>query len=254
MGFQQLVTNLQKSILNGNEKLIFNLYISFSNKCNGNMYVTPEKARRHFNVSDNTLRKWDREGKIETIRVGKHRRYNIDSGARSSLGGTEKQRICYCRVSTSSQKEDLKRQIQFFKSNYPEYTIISDIGSGINFKRKGLKTILDSAIKGNIQQVVVTHKDRLCRFGFELYEGIIREYSNGEILVLNQKKTSPEQELVDDLISIITVFSSRLYGLRSNTIKNKIRTQIKDSEGKIITIGSREGTTPTDHESVSLVL
>jgi predicted site-specific integrase-resolvase len=180
-------------------------------------YVTPEKARRHFNVSDNTLRKWDSEGKIETIRVGTHRRYKINIGT-----GTGKQRICYCRVSTSSQKDDLKRQIQFFKTNYPEHTIISDIGSGINFKRKGLKTILDNAIKGNIEQVVVTHKDRLCRFGFELYEGIIREYSNGEILVLNQKQTSPEKELVDDLISIITVFSSRLYGLRSNKIKNKI--------------------------------
>ena len=214
-------------------------------------YVTPEKARRHFNVSDNTLRKWDQEGKIETIRVGTHRRYKIEYT--NQLGGT-KQKICYGRVSSTSQKDDLRRQVQFFKLNYPDHTIITDIGSGINFKRKGLKTILDLAIKGNIEQVVVTHKDRLCRFGFELYEGIIKEQSNGEILVLNHQKTSPEKELVDDLISIITVFSSRLYGLRSNSIKNKIRTQIKDSENQIITIEGREGTTSTDIESISLVL
>jgi predicted site-specific integrase-resolvase len=165
-----------------------------------------------------------------------------------------RKKICYCRVSTASQKEDLARQIQFFKLNYPDYTIISDNGSGINFKRKGFKTILDDAIKGYIEEVVVTHKDRLCRFGFELIEGIIREQSNGKIVVLNQKKTSPEQELVDDLISIITVFSSRLYGLRSNSIKNKIRTQIKDSQNQIIAIEGREGKNTIDASTVSVVL
>jgi predicted site-specific integrase-resolvase len=101
---------------------------------------------------------------------------------------------------------------------------------------------------------VVTHKDRLCRFGFDLIEGIIKDHSNGRIVVLNQEKTSPEKELVDDLISIITVFSSRLYGLRSNSIKNKIRTQIKDSQNQVITIQSREKTTESDDGTIEMVL
>jgi hypothetical protein len=112
--------------------------------------------------------------------------------------------------------------------------IIKDIGSGLNFKRKGFNSILDFAIKGDIQEVVVTHKDRLCRFGFELIERIITEYSNGKIVVLNQEKTSPEKELVDDLISIVTVFSSRLYGLRSHSIKKQIKEATKNVESKTV--------------------
>ena len=133
-----------------------------------------------------------------------------------------KRNIYYCRVTTSSQKEDLERQIEYFRCKYPDYEIIKDIGSGLNFKRKGFNTILDSAIKGDIGEVVVTHKDRLCRFGFELVLRII-ESTNGKILVLDKEETSPEKELVNDILSIITVFSSRLYGFRSNSIKNKIR-------------------------------
>ena len=133
-----------------------------------------------------------------------------------------KRNIYYCRVTTSSQKEDLERQIEYFRCKYPDYEIIKDIGSGLNFKRKGFNTILDIAFKGDIGEVVVTHKDRLCRFGFELVLRII-ESTNGKILVLDKEETSPEKELVNDILSIITVFSSRLYGLRSNSIKNKIR-------------------------------
>jgi predicted site-specific integrase-resolvase len=192
--------------------------------------LRPEEASRLLNITQQSLINWSNQGKIECIRTkGKHRRFLMSSlvpFASEEIDRKNEQRkrkICYCRVSTSSQKEDLERQIKFFRIKYPEYEIIKDIGSGINFKRKGFKTILDDAIKGNIKEVVVTHKDRLCRFGFELIEGIIQEYSQGQILVLNKKETSPHEELVNDLISIITVFSSRLYGLRSSKIKNQIR-------------------------------
>ena len=143
-----------------------------------------------------------------------------------------KRNICYCRVSTSSQKEDLERQIEYFRCKYPDYEIIKDIGSGLNFKRKGFNTILDTAFKGDIGEVVVTHKDRLCRFGFELVLRII-ESTNGKILVLDKEETSPEKELVNDILSIITVFSSRLYGFRSNSIKNKIRKAITSTSENI---------------------
>ena len=121
-------------------------------------------------------------------------------------------------------------------------------------REKDLKPFWNQQSKEIIEEVVVTHKDRLCRFGFDLIEGIIKEHSNGKIVVLNQEKTSPEKELIDDLISIITVFSSRLYGLRSNSIKNKIRTQIKNSQNQVITIESREETDTTNVRTVEMVL
>ena len=178
------------------------------------MYVTPEEARRHFNVSNNTLRKWDSEGKIETIRVGTHRRYKIESPATQS----NKQKFCYARVSSYDQKEDLDRQINVLRNKFPKHRIIKDIGSGLNFKRKGFKTILEEAIKGNIEEIVITNKDRLCRFGFELFESIITT-NNGSIMVLYDEDKSPNEELVEDVLSIITVFSAKLYGRRSHRNK-----------------------------------
>ena len=208
----------------------------------------PEQASRILNITQQSLINWSNQGKIECIRTkGKHRRFLMSSlvpfASKEILEEQDqkrKRKICYCRVSSSSQKEDLDRQIEFFRLKYPEHEIIKDIGSGINFKRKGFKTILDDAIKGNIGEVVVTHKDRLCRFGFELIQGIILEHSKGEILVLNKKETSPHEELVNDLISIITVFSSRLYGLRSSKIKNQIKESISKKEKSDCTEKCRE--------------
>ena len=190
--------------------------------------LRPEEASKVLNITQQSLINWSNEGKIECVRTkGQHRRYRLSSLLPHIEGEyvskKRKRRICYCRVSTQSQKEDLDRQVEFFRTKYPEYEIIKDIGSGINFKRKGFKALLDDAIQGNIGKIVVTHKDRLCRFGFEFIQGIIFQYSKGEIVVLNKKETSPQEELVNDLISIITVFSSRLYGLRSSKIKNQIK-------------------------------
>ena len=191
-------------------------------------YLRPEEVSKLLKVTVRTLYNWDRDGKITCIKTnGGHRRF-LESEILARLGKTPperiRERICYCRVSSPGQKEDLERQVQYFQSLYPNHRIISDIGSGINFKRKGLETILDLAIRGDIEEVVVTHKDRLCRFGFELIERIISS-TNGKIVVLDKKETSPERELTNDLITIITVFSSRLYGLRSHSLKKEIRKQ-----------------------------
>ena len=189
--------------------------------------LTPQQASKLVNVTKQTLVNWENAGLIKCTRTkGGHRRYlkadiiikfsdqhNIKEPKRS---------ICYCRVSTPNQRADLNTQEEFFRRNFPNHEIIRDIGSGLNFKRKGLNSILDAALKGDIEEIVVTHKDRLCRFGFELVLRII-ESTNGKILVLDKEETSPEKELVNDILSIITVFSSRLYGLRSHAIKNKIR-------------------------------
>ena len=184
-------------------------------------YLTPEEARKYFNTSDNTLRRWDKEGKIDTIRIGpkqKHRRYKITISTPVPKTPIIRKKICYARVSSRNQKEDLERQINVLENKYPDHIIIKDIGSGLNFKRKGFNTILEQAVRGDISEIVVTNKDRLCRFGFEIFEKILNLH-NGKILVLYDKDNSPEQELVEDVLSVITVFSSRLYGRRSHRNK-----------------------------------
>jgi predicted site-specific integrase-resolvase len=106
----------------------------------------------------------------------------------------------------------------------PNHEIISEVGSGLNMKRKKLQIIIDEAIQGKINEVVVAHKDRLARFGFELIENIIVNYSHGKVTVLNKAILSPEQEITQDLLSIINVFSARVNGLR------KYKKQIKDEQ------------------------
>ena len=128
----------------------------------------------------------------------------------------QRQNFIYGRVSSKKQMDDLSRQLEFLKRpEYADYAIVSDIASGINFKRKGLSTILDSCLQGNIGEVVIAHKDRLCRFGFELIEQIINK-SGGKITILdNQDNKTSEQELTDDLLAIIHVFSCKQMGKRS---------------------------------------
>jgi len=181
--------------------------------------LTPQQAAQHFNVSISTLKRWEEDGAIETSRVGNrpgsHRRYKVQLSSPSARESKQQQCICYARVSSSAQKEDLERQVNSLRLQYPTHRIIQDIGSGLNFKRKGLLAILDIAVHGGVQELVVTHKDRLCRFGFELFEHIVRSASNGKIVVLNSDpQTSPTEELAEDVLSILTVFTSRLHGRR----------------------------------------
>ena len=137
------------------------------------------------------------------------------------MGITDKQtgkNVIYARVSTANQKDDLNNQIDFLK----EYCnargtivddIISDIGSGLNYKRKKWNKLLDDVISGNIDTIYIAYPDRFIRFGFEWFEHLCNKF-NTKIVVVNNKKLSPEQELTEDLINIIHVFSCRSYGLR----------------------------------------
>ena len=136
----------------------------------------------------------------------------------------KKQNILYARVSTRKQVDDLSRQIEYLRRpEYSEYTLIQDIGSGINFKRKGLSTILDSCIQRTIGEVVVAHRDRLARFGFELIKYLI-EKSGGKITVIDdQKNKSTEQELSEDLLSIVHIYSCKQMGKRSYRTKHESR-------------------------------
>ena len=180
-------------------------------------YVTTKVACLRLGVSSRTLREWDKQKKIRTIRTpGGNRLYDL-----SSIEGNEgRVKIVYARVSSKNQKDDLQNQIRDLKFMFPEHELVTDFGSGLNFKRQGFTAILDRIMSGDVSEVVVAHKDRLCRFGFEFIERIAEKYGT-RIVVLDDSKLSPSQELVNDLLSIIHVFSCRLYGLRKYSRKIK---------------------------------
>jgi len=185
-------------------------------------YVKGKEACKTLGICSNTLRKLADEGQIETIRISGQRRYNLSAYLGKQTNATT---ICYCRVSSPKQRDDLERQVEYMRANYPQAEIIKDIGSGLNYKRRGLRTLLERAMRGEQLIVVVAYKDRLCRFGFDLISWII-EQNAGKVVVLNQTGFSPERELVTDLLTIIHVFSCRLHGLRS--YKSKINQDLSE--------------------------
>lgn len=156
-----------------------------------------------------------------------------------TIGKDGKINFIYARVSSKKQTDDLNRQIEFLKSRKPKhltFVSIQDIASGINFKRKGLLTILDSCIQGTIGKVVIAHRDRLARFAFELIQLFI-ERSGGELIILDdQKNKTDEQELSEDLLSIVHIYSCKQMGRRKyKTVKhslqeNQIETNIRTNE------------------------
>lgn len=147
-----------------------------------------------------------------------------NSDGRYDTKTTERRNFIYVRVSSRKQLDDLQRQIDFIQSNpeFSSFQIIQDIGSGINFKRKGFQTILDSCLQGVVGKVVVAHRDRLCRFGFELVESII-DKSGGKLHVIgDEQHKSIEQELSEDLLSIVHIFCCRQMGKRKYRKKSEV--------------------------------
>lgn len=183
-----------------------------------------DKLKIHFN----TLRTMVDRKEIDSIKLGNKRLYNLDKFYRQNgiNNNVIKRKICYCRVSSSKQREDLKRQISYMKNKFPLNEIITDIGSGINFNRKGLKKVIDYAIKGEIDEVVITYKDRLARIGYEIIEYLIKNYSNGKISIINkEEEETPTEELTKDIVSIMNVYVSKINGLRR--YKTSIKKYIK---------------------------
>jgi excisionase family DNA binding protein len=177
-------------------------------------HVTPKEAAKILGVHVSSLRRWENEGKLRAIRTpGGQRRFILEEVEK--MGGMPRtvRTVCYGRVSTNGQQDDLQRQLEHLRTRHPEAEIISEVGSGLNFKRKKFLAILERIIDGDIQRLVIAHPDRLVRFGFELVKWLCTKFEC-ELLVLNDRKLSPEQELVQDMLSIIHCFSSRLYGLR----------------------------------------
>ena len=180
-----------------------------------------EMAKR-LNVSVKTLQRWDREGILVAKRTPTDRRYYTEDQYLEYVGSSTKSKrktIAYARVSSANQKDDLRNQITFIR-NYVNAKgeilddVIEDIGSGLNYNRKHWNDlVLNQIPKGEIEKIYITYKDRFVRFGFDWFERFCNHY-NCEIVIINNPDTSPQKELVDDLISIIHVFSDRINGLR----------------------------------------
>jgi predicted site-specific integrase-resolvase len=193
------------------------------------MFIPSRKAASFLGVHPNTLRHWADTGKIKHVRSPSGQRlYDVTSIAKDE---TSKKCVCYCRVSSGKQKDDLERQVKFMQEKFQNYEIITDIGSGINFKRKGLISLLERASLGNIQELVVAHRDRLSRFAFDLIKWFI-EKNGGRIVVLDNVEMSPDQEIVTDIMSILTVFSCRIHGLRKYSNKIKKDTLLPESKSE----------------------
>lgn len=178
--------------------------------------------------STQTIRRWEKEGRLTAKRLPSGHRYFDESDVRSLMGGApdKKDVVVYCRVSSAGQKDDLATQVAAMQTYclagaIPVDHWIEEIGGGMNFKRKHFLALVDRIQRGEIQKLLIAHKDRLMRFGFDLFSHIAVE--NGcEIVVVNQESLSPQQEMVEDLMAIVHTFSCRLYGMRK--YKNTIHT------------------------------
>ncbi|EDZ92785.1 MULTISPECIES: IS607 family transposase [Limnospira] len=177
-------------------------------------YTSPSETAQYFGVCLHTLRRWEKNGKIQALRTPSgQRRYDIASYTVSSNERTQRAIIAYARVSSRGQKADLARQVAKLLEVYPNAELVTDIASGLNFQRKGLRAIWERVRQGDVGFIVVAHKDRLARFGFDLISWLC-EQDGTKIVVLKQDGLSPERELVEDILAIVHIFSCRLDGLR----------------------------------------
>lgn len=184
---------------------------------NENKLYTPQQLSKLIGVTQQTLLQWANDGKLQVQKTqGGHRRYvyaNLTNA--SEARSNEKKQFIYARVSSAKQHKDLQRQIALLQTNYPTFEVIQDIGSGINFRRRGLMSLLERVFEGNVSKVVVAHRDRLTRFGFELFEYIFTRFGVSIEVLSDEDIKEPHTELAKDLLSIVTVFSARYYGSRN---------------------------------------
>ena len=181
----------------------------------------PKDFAEKIGVTVKTLQNWDNDGTLKAQRTPTNRRYYTENQYLEYIGqGKSSQRkvVAYARVSNAGQKDDLANQVEFLR-NYANGKgiildeVITDIGSGLNYKRKKWNQLLDSIMSNEIDTVYITYKDRFIRFGYDWFEKLAHKF-NTQIVVLNNPDLSPTEELTEDLVSIIHVFSCRIYGLR----------------------------------------
>lgn len=202
-------------------------------------YYSIHEFSKLISRTPQTLRNWDKSGKLTPSHTGANGyRYYSHKQLKEVLNiedDSEKPKVIigYCRVSSNKQKDDLERQIdnmkKYLDSLDKTYEIITDIGSGINYKKKGLRELLKKINNKEVDKIIILYKDRLLRFGFELVE-YMANLNGCEIEILDSTEKTQQEELVEDLIQIITVFSCRLQGKRANKTRKMIDDLIKEGE------------------------
>ncbi|MBU9790386.1 IS607 family transposase [Lentilactobacillus sp. TOM.63] len=182
--------------------------------------MKPKELAERIGVSVKTLQKWDRQGKLPAKRTVTNRRYYTEADYLKAIGKptANRQNVIYARVSTAAQQDDLRDQVKFLRQYVNAKGIIvdqviTDVGSGLNYKRKKWNQLLDEVMQSKVNQIYIAYPDRFTRFGFDWFQQFCAKFGT-EIVVVNNEQLSPEAEVVQDLISIIHVFSSRVYGLR----------------------------------------
>ena len=205
-------------------------------------YYSAKTVTQLLGVTAQTLRNWDKEGKLKPsyVKSNGYRYYSEDS----ILSYTQERKtkknlnvVGYARVSSKKQSDDLERQVnnlkEYISSKYENFDIITDIGSGINYNKKGLLSLIEKINKKEVDVIVVLYKDRLLRFGFELIEHFAN-LNNVKIEVLDKLDKTQDEELVEDLVQIITVFSCKIQGKR----KGKTKQLLSEFSQKIIEINN----------------
>jgi excisionase family DNA binding protein len=207
--------------------------------------LRPKEVCKRLGISYSTLSRWVREGRIRAIRTAGGVFRVPESEVRRIVEGLpiskEVRVIIYARVSSSDQKSDLERQVQYLKQycsskGYRVVDVLSDVASGLKTDRRGLLKLFDYVMNRQIDVVVVTYRDRLTRFGFEYLEYFFKQYGVRVEVVFGEEPKDTYQELVEDLIEIVTSFAGKLYGLRSHKKKKlvegfkKLLEEVEESE------------------------
>ncbi len=199
-------------------------------------YYSVKQLSNLLGVTSQTLRNWDKNGKLKPHHIAESGyRYYSEEQVNRLLGIKDVTRkvIGYCRVDSLKQKEDLDRQVEDVRSYLlaggRPFEIITDIGSGVNYKNKGLRSLIKEITENKVDKIVILYKDRLLRFGYELIEYLASLY-NCDIEVIDNTEKIQDQELVDDLIQIVTVFGYKMQGKRVNKAKKMIKELMKDDK------------------------
>jgi putative resolvase len=211
--------------------LIFN-----ANVCYCRTMYTPSQFAKRINVSVKTLQKWDRIGVLPARRTITNRRYYTDEDLAAALRlprvQKDRRTVAYCRVSSQAHKPDLLNQQAVLRDYCEQQGIevdewMMEIGDGLNFERKQFLKLIDAILASEVERVVIAHQDRLARFGYKLLAHLCQTHQC-KLVVMNMETLSPEQELVQDLITITHCFSSRLYGLRN--YRKALQKALKDDQ------------------------
>jgi putative resolvase len=204
-------------------------------------YLPARTIKKHYGVCTATLRRWAEKGQVRAIKTpgGKRLYHSVD--IQRSFGfdapptrADQKAKVCYARVSTRHQQGDLDRQVQDLKQAFPTHEIVQDVGSGLNWNRKGFGALLDRVQQGTVGEIVVAHRDRLCRFAFQLVERFCKAF--GTKLVVRDEtddRHGTTEELSDDLMSIVTVFVARNNGKRAAENRRNRKRQAEEKEKEL---------------------